>query len=70
MLIQCALVLLEEEKRINDGDLKKGFPAIKGGVFTPSTVFGNTSLVKRLNESQTLFVIEEDKDEKEQKNDV
>merc|ERR1712228_608107 len=64
ILIECASVLLEEEKRINDGCLDKGFPAIKGGVFTPSTVFGNTSLIQRLNEAGIAFVIETDDDDK------
>ena len=37
ILIECAIVLLQEKDRINEGDLTKGLPAIKGGVFTPST---------------------------------
>ena len=69
ILIECATVLLQEQKMINDGCLEKGFPAIKGGVFTPSTVFGNTSLVERLNKAGISFVIETDDGNQEKKND-
>mmetsp|Transcript_56517 Transcript_56517/g.94090 ORF Transcript_56517/g.94090 Transcript_56517/m.94090 type:complete len:552 (-) Transcript_56517:102-1757(-) len=60
MLVQCALVLLTEEQQIKAGDVNKGCPSIKGGVFTPATVFGivNTSLVRRLNEVGITFTVE------------
>ena len=50
---------------INAGDLEKGYPAVRGGVFTPSTVFANSSLVDRLNEAGITFVIEMEDDEEE-----
>ena len=63
ILIECAIVLLQEKDRINKGNLSKGLPAIKGGIFTPSTVFANTSLVQRLNEAGIQFNIEDDYDD-------
>eukprot|EP01084_Bolivina_argentea_P241912 405963_1 len=71
ILCECAIVILQEENRINNGDLNKGFAKINGGIFTPSTVFGNTSLIKRLNEAGITFQIEDDDNDifDEQKND-
>lgn len=63
IFIECAICLLEEMNQIKDGDLLNSFPAIVGGVFTPSTVFGNTSLIERLNEAGINFTINEDFDE-------
>ena len=75
ILIECGIVLLQEQGRINEGDLDQGFPAIQGGVFTPSTVFGNTSLIERLNEAGINFNIElndddDDDDDYEEKVDI
>ncbi len=44
------------------GDLKHGIPAIVGGVFTPSTVFSGTSLMReRLHGHGILFEVKEQK---------
>jgi len=65
IVLESAITILEDKKMINAGDLEKGYPAVRGGVFTPSTVFANSSLVDRLNEAGITFVIEMEDDEEE-----
>merc|ERR1712013_389918 len=68
ILIECALTLLAEEKQIRKGDVDRGIPAVRGGVFTPMTVFENTSLVQRLTKAGIEFEIapEEEEDDEEE----
>merc|ERR1712204_153191 len=69
ILIECALTLLAEEKRIRMGDAERNIPAVNGGVFTPMTVFENTSLVDRLNAAGIEFKIAAEEDEEDEDGD-
>ena len=69
MLIECAVTLLQDNRRIRRGDLDQGIPWVRGGVFTPSTVFANTELVSRLKEAGIAFQIEQDDENEDDKQD-
>ena len=59
MVVECAICLLEELDAIKYGNVaERGIPPLEGGVFTPSTVFANTTLVDRLERSGVTFTIE------------
>ncbi|ETO14243.1 hypothetical protein RFI_23126 [Reticulomyxa filosa] len=66
MCVESAICLLEEESIIRHGNVEKGFPQIKGGVFTPSTIFSGTTLIDRLNEAGVKFTVQSLPDEEDE----